>query len=100
MIVNWRRQIPLSLVALSVIGSACAGSGPEPSVDFASPSSDRTVTQEPQGPPAPATSAAAGLSSSEAAKVLDFKAPKLGGGQVSGNDYLGKDVAAWVWAPW
>ncbi len=83
---------------MSVIGSACSGPKSEPGVDFASPSSDKSASQVPQGPPAP--SAPPGLSSSEAAKVLDFKAPKVGGGQVNGNDYLGSDLAAWVWAPW
>lgn len=99
MIANPRRRILLSLVVLSVIGSGCAGSKSEPGVDFASPSSD-TIPSLPQTPPAPNSSAATSLSSSEAAKMLDFKAPKVGGGQVSGNDYLGKDVAAWIWAPW
>lgn len=98
MIANLRRRTLLGIVALAAMGSACSRSTSEPGVDFTSPSSDQTASQAPQGPPAP--SAPAGLSSSEAAKVLDFKAPKVGGGQVSGNDYLGKDLAAWVWAPW
>lgn len=87
------------MLLLSVIGSACAGSKSEPGVDFTSPSSGTPASQAPQEPPAPSSSGTA-LSSSEAAKVLDFKAPKVGGGLVNGNDYLGKDVAAWVWAPW
>lgn len=34
------------------------------------------------------------------AEILDFTAPKLGGGQVVGTEYAGKDVALWFWAPW
>jgi hypothetical protein len=36
----------------------------------------------------------------EAAKVLRFEAPRLGGGVLRGTDYAGKDVAIWFWAPW
>ncbi|MGH9194405.1 MAG: hypothetical protein ACRD1T_01530 [Acidimicrobiia bacterium] len=34
------------------------------------------------------------------ANTLDFTAPKLGGGQVVGSEFVGKDVAIWFWAPW
>jgi hypothetical protein len=37
---------------------------------------------------------------SKAAGLLDFQAPKLGGGTVHGRDFAGKDVAMWFWAPW
>lgn len=33
-------------------------------------------------------------------ELLDFTAPKLGGGQVVGSEFAGKDVAIWFWAPW
>jgi hypothetical protein len=32
--------------------------------------------------------------------VLRFSAPKLGGGSIEGEDYSGRDVALWFWAPW
>lgn len=33
--------------------------------------------------------------------LLDFQAPRLGGGsQVTGAELQGKDVALWFWAPW
>jgi len=32
--------------------------------------------------------------------LLDFRAPKLGGGLVNGNDFAGQDLALWFWAPW
>ncbi len=34
------------------------------------------------------------------AHLLDFRAPKLGGGHVAGSDFAGRDVAIWFWAPW
>ena len=34
------------------------------------------------------------------ADVLDFAAPKLGGGTIQGSDYAGQDLAIWFWAPW
>jgi hypothetical protein len=42
----------------------------------------------------------AGGSTTSGAALLDFKAPKLGGGQVIGSEFVGKDVALWFWAPW
>ena len=36
----------------------------------------------------------------EGDEILDFTAPKLGGGQVVGSEFAGKDVALWFWAPW
>ncbi|MGI8427403.1 MAG: hypothetical protein ACR2FO_08690 [Actinomycetota bacterium] len=32
--------------------------------------------------------------------LLDFQAPKLGGGVVNGADFAGQDLALWFWAPW
>ncbi|MGH2725059.1 MAG: hypothetical protein ACRDI0_12545 [Actinomycetota bacterium] len=31
--------------------------------------------------------------------VLDFTAPAVGGGNVSGAEFAGRDVAMWFWAP-
>ncbi len=33
-------------------------------------------------------------------QVLSFTAPRLGGGTLDGEDYSGRDVAIWFWAPW
>lgn len=60
-------------VALVVFASACSSSTAPPTAD--------TPT-------------------SAMAEVLDFSAPKLGGGTVEGTDYAGKDTAIWFWAPW
>jgi hypothetical protein len=34
------------------------------------------------------------------ARELRFTAPRLGGGQIRGAEYAGRDVAIWFWAPW
>ncbi len=34
------------------------------------------------------------------AEVRSFSAPRLGGGTIDGEDYSGRDVAFWFWAPW
>jgi hypothetical protein len=67
------------LLALAFVAS-CSGGGE--SVSFPKPS----------GEPAQAQSADADL--------MDFEAPRLGGGQVTGSELQGKDVALWFWAPW
>ena len=41
-----------------------------------------------------------GRSAEEGASLLEFRAPQLGGGQVIGSEFVGKDVALWFWAPW
>jgi hypothetical protein len=35
-----------------------------------------------------------------AAAVLDWTAPALAGGEISGADFAGGDVVLWMWAPW
>jgi hypothetical protein len=47
-----------------------------------------------QSPPAQ------GQGTSGIAPILDFSAPALAGGTLSGADYSGKAVALWFWAPW
>lgn len=32
--------------------------------------------------------------------ILDFTAPRLGGGEVNGQEFAGKQLAIWFWAPW
>jgi len=39
-------------------------------------------------------------SAAPAPEILDFSAPKLGGGTVRGAEYAGADLAIWFWAPW
>ncbi len=52
-------------------------------------------------PPAPGSPSVAGPESpDQISGVLDFSAPRVGGGAVDGADYTGKDLAIWFWAPW
>jgi hypothetical protein len=43
---------------------------------------------------------AADASTPAANTVLRFTAPRLGGGTIEGEDFAGRDVAFWFWAPW
>jgi hypothetical protein len=64
-----------ALTVVAVVATACAGTpGPGSS------------------PPPPA--------SSDAAELLDFTAPLVGGGTVRGAELAGRDLAIWFWAPW
>lgn len=70
-------------VALTLVASACSSgsTGGSPGSTANGP--------VPASPDAPASSS-----------VLDFSAPALDGGTVSGTDYEGRDLAIWFWAPW
>ena len=68
----------LTAVAAFAIAAACSS---EPSTSTATPPSS-------------------GGASVAVAEILDFTAPRLGGGTVDGADYAGKDTAIWFWAPW
>jgi hypothetical protein len=35
-----------------------------------------------------------------AQQLLDFDAPRVGGGRLRGADYVGRDVVLWFFAPW
>lgn len=51
--------------------------------------------------PSPEPAAPDGSPRPEApAGVLDFTAPRLGGGRVAGSEFAGQNVAIWFWAPW
>lgn len=64
----------LALAVVALAATSCASTGPEAS------------------PPRPA--------SSNAAELLDFTAPLVGGGTVQGAELAGRDLAIWFWAPW
>jgi hypothetical protein len=52
------------------------------------------------GTAAPSASSATTPPVTDAAEGLDFTAPRLGGGELRGTDYLGRDLALWFWAPY
>ena len=80
------------LLALSGVLASCAAA-PDPVPTQAAPA----VTIPGQTPvqPSPAATGAA-----PTPKLLNFTAPRLGGGQVVGSELVGKDVAMFFWAPW
>jgi hypothetical protein len=78
-----RRSVLTGVLAVSVAACASATSG---------------VADAPTAtPPAPASRGGGPVTVPE---VLDFTAPKLGGGDIVGADYAGKALAIWFWAPW
>jgi hypothetical protein len=78
-----------SFVALVLLLASCAS----PETDAQTGASSSSTQAAVQSSPA-ATGAA------PATQLLDFTAPKLGGGQVVGSELAGKDVAMFFWAPW
>ena len=80
------RMLALALVAGSV-AVACGGASGPPQ------------TTAPTSPPAAATGST-GEAPTETPDILRFKAPRLSGGVLHGEDYAGTDVALWFWAPW
>jgi hypothetical protein len=80
------------LLALSGLLASCTAA-PDPVETTAAPA----VTTPAQVPAQP-TPAATGAAPTP--KLLNFTAPRLGGGQVVGSELVGKDVAMFFWAPW
>ena len=78
--------------AVALVGVACSSSR----TDVADPPSATGVPPSATAVP-PSESVAGPVPVPE---VLDFSAPRLGGGAVEGSDYAGKDLAIWFWAPW
>lgn len=76
-----RKLMVLALLTVVLAGCAKKDEAPSQGVKF-------------ESPPAPDPEASLGSG------LLDFTAPKLGGGKVVGSEYAGKDVALWFWAPW
>jgi hypothetical protein len=81
------RKLTLVWVALLITG---CGSAPE--ADSARVKFDPSPRPSaPDAPPQPAEAVAG---------ILDFTAPRLGGGRVVGSEFAGQNVAVWFWAPW
>ena len=72
-----RRTVVPLVLALGLLVAACGGgSGP------ASGGGDR------------------GGAVLDAQEILDFRLPSVEGPEVDGQDYAGKALALWFWAPW
>jgi len=77
-----RLWIALTLGVLMAVSTGCASSDPASDAPHAAASSGSVGTTHAR------------------ADILDFAAPKLGGGTIQGSDYAGQDLAIWFWAPW
>ena len=77
------------LVCAALLASACSSEPSEPHA--ADPSTPTPVTT---------TAPTPDRSTPAATAVLRFTAPRLGGGTIDGEDFAGRDVAFWFWAPW
>ncbi len=85
------RAVPL-VVVLALTGAACTGGGEATGASpTRAPTSAPAGDMSPGGPGGPATAVP---------DVLDFTAPRLGGGTIDGAQYAGAPLAIWFWAPW
>jgi hypothetical protein len=73
-------------IALALLLASCAASPP--------------AGREPQEISGAGTTSPGAIEGAPTPQVLDFIAPRLGGGQVVGSELAGKDVAMFFWAPW
>lgn len=104
----------LLLAAVLFLLASCttADNEPDESTQAAEPDAQptSTVRNSPATDPAGSTSGAERPAASspvrnaappdDVPEALDFSAPRLGGGRVSGADFVGTQVALWFWAPW
>jgi hypothetical protein len=91
---SMRRSIGTIVVLL--ILAACSSEGVEDGAG-------RSPRRSPASPAPPSASEVTATPEQENAPtpdVLRFSAPRLGGGTIEGEDYSGRDVALWFWAPW
>ena len=90
------------VVALLLVATACSSGGGGTGVeDTSQPQPPLGTTSPPRGESqGPDGQGGDGDASPLTPEVLRFSAPELGGGTVDGQDYSGRDVAIWSWAPW
>lgn len=89
---SWNQPLPAATMLSLLILAACAGGAPSERSGGA-----QVEFQVPAATPSASTSPAP---NAQISGVLNFTAPKLGGGQVVGNELAGQNVAVWFWAPW
>ena len=85
-----------TLVGLTVLLlAACGGATAESTV-----SDGKATTEVASEAPEPAgTGTAEAADTAEAAEVLQFVAPLVGGGELDFRQFAGATVALWFWAP-
>ncbi len=84
----------LGLLCFTVLAAACSSEPTEPAATEPAATDRSTPAADAATPPASDRSTPA------ATAVLRFTAPRLGGGTIEGEDFAGRDVAFWFWAPW
>lgn len=80
------RRLDAALVALLLLGVACAQGEP--------------AAQAPRTAPAPADQPPGADQRARTAALLDFALPTLGGGTLEGASLASTDLVLWFWAPW
>lgn len=99
------------VLALAILAASCGGHPPEPSeareapsptTEVASPATEAPspVEEVPEPPAAPPPAQPEREEPPEVPEELRFSAPLLTGGGMRGDEYAGRDVAVWFWAPW
>ncbi|MDH5314211.1 MAG: hypothetical protein OEW66_10320 [Actinomycetota bacterium] len=85
-------------MALVLVAAACSSGsvGQQPAPD----ATETPIAQTGGGAGSDGNGGTNGSNAGSTAEVLGFSAPRLGGGTIEGQDFSGRDVAFWFWAPW
>ena len=99
-----RGRLTLLAALLAGVGLVACGGDDEPTATAADTSTSEATaapdaTDQSAATTAP-TSATAGTDPVEVPEFLDFVAPDVRGGQVTGAELAGQDLVIWFWAPW
>jgi hypothetical protein len=90
------------VIALLLVAAGCSSGSGGTGVEDSSRSPTPVGTTAPPRGESPGPDGQGGDAGADrpTPEVLRFSAPELGGGTVDGQDYSGRDVAIWFWAPW
>jgi len=88
-------------MTLVLMAAACSGtSGADDASTPDHGSSTATASESPAQNAGGSDGGSTATGNAPVAEVLRFSAPRLDGGTIEGEDYSGRDVAFWFWAPW
>jgi hypothetical protein len=97
----------VGVVAAFVLAAAACSSSGGTTADVPETPAVESPTSQPSEAPSPAGNGGGGNGNGGGGgnggpvpEVLRFSAPRLSGGTVEGEDFAGRDVAIWFWAPW
>ena len=99
-----RGRLTFLAALLAGVGLVACGGDDEPTATPADPTTSETTaapgtTGDGATTTAP-TSATAATEPADVPEFLDFVAPDVRGGQVTGAELAGQDLVIWFWAPW